>query len=361
MKVLLTLPRLDSGGVETHIEYLSRGLLRAGVEVVLLSSGGYRVENLIKEGVKFYRLDVKSKNILTLPLRIRKLQRIMEKEGVDLVHAHSRVPAWIGYYAARRMDIPFLTTAHSQYSPGAGSRVMGYGQPVIAVSKTVARHMEKNFGVPPEKLVTVPEGIDVEGYRPQKGDRERVRKKLGLSEEEMIIGNVARFSTLKGHRFLIEAFARINAPGYLLLVGSGRKRKFLEGLARNLSIDRRVIFAGEQKDVVPYLAAMDIYVQSSLEEGLGLAAIEAMAAGVPVVLTRCGGLSEEVEEGREALLVPPGETAPLADRMRTLLEDSALREKIARNGRDLALRRFDIKPMLEETLKVYQRILQGKN
>jgi len=360
MKILLTLPRMDSGGVETHIDYLARGFLKEGLQVVLVCKEGRKVKDLKKAGVIFRALDVASQSILTLPHRIKKMEKIIEEEKVDLVHAHSRVPAWIGYYAARRKGVPFITTAHGQYSLHLGSKVMALGTRVIAVSDTVAGYLQKGWNIPGEKFQIIPEGIDPAQFILPSAEGEKVRQELGIGKDDMVIGTVGRMTSVKGHRYLIEAFSLLEEDCKLLLVGDGRKRAELGKLAIKLDIRDRVIFAGDREDVPRFLGAMDIYVQSSLAEGLGLAALEAMAAGLPVILTRCGGLADQVRAEQEALLVPPGESCAMAKAIKNLIMNEELRRKLSSGGRELVRARFSPEVMINETIKVYREVLQGK-
>lgn len=360
MKILLTLPRMNSGGVETHIDYLVRGFLKEGLQVVLVCKEGRKLKDLKEEGVIFRALDVASQSILTLPSRIRKMKRIIEEEKVDIVHAHSRVPAWIGFYAARRAGVPFITTAHGQYSLHPGSKVMAWGTRVIAVSETVASYLQKGWNIPGEKFDIIPEGIDLDRFTLPPAEGEKARQETGIEKEELVIGTVGRLTSVKGHRYLLEAFALLEEDCKLLLVGEGRKRVELEKLAHKLGIQDRVVFAGDRADVPRFLGAMDIYVQSSLAEGLGLAALEAMAAGLPVILTRCGGLADQVRAEQEALLVPPGESGAMAKAIKNLIMNEELRGKLSRGGRELVRARFSPEVMINETIKVYREVLQGK-
>ncbi len=360
MKILLTLPRMNSGGVETHIDYLARGFLKEGLQVVLVCKEGRKVKDLKKEGVIFRSLDVASQSILTLPSRIRAMEKIIGEERVDIVHAHSRVPAWIGYYAARRAGVPFITTAHSQYSLHLGSKVMVWGTRVIAVSDTVASYLQKGWNIPGEKFEIIPEGIDIDRFILPTAEGEKARQELGIEKEELVIGTVGRMTSVKGHRYLLEAISLLEEDCKLLLVGGGRKRDELEKFAHKLGVQDRVVFAGDRADVPRFLEAMDIYVQSSLAEGLGLAALEAMAAGLPVILTRCGGLADQVREKQEALLVPPGEASSIAKAIKQLILSEELREKLGSRGRELVRVGFSPEVMINETINVYREVLQEK-
>lgn len=366
MRILLTLPELNSGGVESHVFDLACALRTKGHHVAVVSAGGRKVADLENKGVVHHQIDVKSKSLYKIIKAIRTMKRIIQNENIQVVHAHSRVPAWIGYNATRKTGVPFVTTAHSKYSIHLGSKSMVKGDLIIVVSQAVADHLHQGFNTSYERMVHIPPAIDIKTFEQGNRFRTETRKELGFREEEIVIGNVARLTEVKGHQYFLQAAAiikdKLESEGQrniykFLIVGDGPEREVLEELARELDIMDKVIFTGDRRDIPELLAAMDIFVLSSLSEGLGLAAVEAMAARRPVVLTESGGLAEQITDGQEALLVPVAEPHVLASKIYQLSREYELMRALAENGYNFIKNNFSISKMVEETITVYQKLV----
>lgn len=363
MKVLLALPYFSTGGVESHTEYLCRGFLNRGLKVVLVAKGGDRIPTLLKAGASFAAIDVKSNSPFTLPFRITALQRVINDTKVDLVHAHSRVPAFIGYYASRIAGIPFVTTAHSQYSPHLGSKVMGWGQQVIAVSPMVGHHLQAKLGVSPTKIKVIEEGIDLDYFAERRNFGQKIRADWQIPADYFVFGQVSRLTFLKGQDLLLKALALLQATNWregkwtAILVGDGSRAKHLQKLTHRLNLTDKVKFCGEQTDIASYLSAMDMFILTSTREGWGLAAMEAMAAGLPVIMTKCGGISAAVNPDQEAVILEARSVEDLAATMIGLGEDEILRQKIAKAGQEFVRDRYNLDVMIDKTLAVYESLL----
>ena len=163
MKILQILPRLDYGGVEIGTVDLAQELIERGHKAYVISAGGELVGKLVKSGVIHYELPVNKKSIKTLFL-IRKIRAIIEKEGIDIVHARSRIPAWVAYFATRKSNAKFVTTCHGYYSKHVISRVMGWGERVIVISRVVDRRMIEDFGVSQERIRLIHRGLKLKKY-----------------------------------------------------------------------------------------------------------------------------------------------------------------------------------------------------
>ena len=160
MKILQILPELNVGGVETGTLDLAKYLLRRGHKAVVVSAGGSLVKDLEVMGVKHYRLPVHNKSLFSMIKSIGPLADIIRKEGIDIVHARSRAPAWIAYFACRRTKTVFITTCHGYYTKHLFSYVMGWAKRVIVLSNVIARHMLEDFAVPLERIRLVPRSVD---------------------------------------------------------------------------------------------------------------------------------------------------------------------------------------------------------
>ena len=291
MNVLQILPMLDVGGVETGTVDLSKELIKQGHNVIVVSSGGRMVKELGDINVRHIKLPVHKKSLFTVFRMIRRLEYILKEEHIDIVHARSRVPAIIAFFASRRADTSFITTAHGYYSTHLLSRIMGWGKFVIVASSIIGRHMIEDFGVPHERVRFVPRGVDLDKFRFKPVD-------LSQHKTECKIGVVGRITPIKGHSFFLQAIARvvrIFPKAKILIVGDapeGRPeyRDSLKRLTQQLGIEEVVEFLGSRHDIPRIMSELDLLVLPSVgQEAFGRVIIEAGASGVPVIATRIGG------------------------------------------------------------------------
>jgi len=211
--------------------------------------------------------------------------------------------------------------------------------------------------VPVESVVVVPSGVAVEHFA--RSDRAAARSELGIDPERPVVAIVGSLHARKGHAILFEALVRLRADGrevLCLAAGEGPEREILEARARQLGIAAQVRLLGHLPDVLPILAAADVVAQPSLAEGLGVAAVEGMASGRPVVASRVGGLAETIRHEVEGLLVPPGDPHAFGEALERLLADRELRERLGTAGRQRAAR-FSTQAMARGTESVYERAL----
>jgi lipopolysaccharide heptosyltransferase II len=353
MHILQLLPSLEVGGVERGVIDLAGGLVARGHEVSVISSGGALVETLLRLGAAHYELPVHRKSLVSIRSCIPAVARIILDGKIDVVHARSRVPGWIGYAAARRTQRPFVTTAHGFYRPHLASRVMVWGRPVIVPSEALARYVMEHFNVPRDRLQVIPRGVNLEEFTfqpPRPGPRESWR-----------IGLFSRVSSLKGHAVALRACERLiqrGLPVTLCLAGDiqgSPARQSLESLIATLRLDERVEWLGVRRDIPALIASVDIVVvPSTYPESFGRGVIEAQAVGRPVVASRIGALPELIDEGRTGLLVPPGDPAALAAAVHRLITDDKLRERCVAEGRTHVEAEGSAEQMVERTLAVYE-------
>ncbi len=356
MHVLQLLPRLEIGGVERGVVDLAKGLLARGHRVSVVSSGGPLVERLERLGATHLQLPVHEKSPWTMRSCIPAVARYIESSRVDLVHARSRVPAWIGFVASRRAQRPFVTTAHGFYAPHPASRVMAWGRLVIAPSPALGRYLVERFGLPKERLRIIPRGVDLEEFAfepPPSGH-----------EGPWRIGLFGRLSAIKGQEVALRACQRLirqGLPVQLCLAGdqSGSPaRRRLEALVASLSLQHAVEWFGVRQDVATLIASVDlVIVPSRHPESFGRSAIEAQAVGRPVVASRIGALADLIEDGRTGLLVPPGDPDTLAQAIARLIREPGLRARCIEQARARVEAEWDVERMVERTVAVYEECL----
>ncbi len=296
-----------------------------------------------------------------------RLYRLLRRERPVILHTwmfHANIP---GRVLGRLAGVPIIISSE---------RTMGQEGPirrwlnrttapltdrVVCVSKSVADFAARVIGIPPAKLVVIPNGIPLGDFRP--GDQAKARATLEMPPSALVVGAVGRLQPVKGIHYLLEAFARLasdHPEAILLLVGDGPQRAQLERLARHVGGSERVCFLGSRSDVPRLLQAMDIFVLPSIWEGMPNAALEAMAAGLPTVATAVGGTPEVVVDGVTGLLAPPCNPDALAQAIARLLRNPDLRRKMGQAGQERVEQHFSIKETVRRTETLYEALLREK-
>ncbi len=365
MKVLQILPSLEVGGVERGVLDLVRAMKKRGDESVVISSGGELVAELQKLGIPHYSLPVHKKSIFSLSL-IPKIAEVIERERIDLVHARSRVPAWLAWLAARKTARPFVTTCHGYYSHHLLSHVMGWGKRVIVISRVIGRHMIDDFGVAPDRISLIHRGVDLSQFpfRSTQYDPHREAKPRPFR-----VINIGRFSPIKGQVEFLKAVHQAwrEVPNLeVWLVGSEAKGKrkytdLIERTIRQLGLGHMVKLLGTRRDIPELLWQSDLLVLSTLvPEAFGRVVIEAGAVGTPVVATKVGGVLDIIDSEDNGMLVPPGDIHAMAEAMVHLLKDREKAQAFAVKLRAKVEQQFTLDEMVEKTLAVYREAKDEK-
>jgi len=232
---------------------------------------------------------------------------------------------------------------------------------VTANSRAVADAARGERGLGGERLVTIPNGIDVAAWAPPGGAREQVRREWGIPASAPLIGTIGHLSPVKCHSDLLEAMVAVVArfpDARCAIVGEGPLRASLEERARGLGVSDRVILAGLRADVPRVLAALDVLAQPSRTEGLSNALLEAMAAAVPIVATRAGGNSDLIDDGSTGRLVAAGAPAQLADALVDLLGNPAAARRMAAAARERVAEGFTLERMVRRHEELYDELLR---
>jgi ADP-heptose:LPS heptosyltransferase/glycosyltransferase involved in cell wall biosynthesis len=356
MKIIQIVPRLQLGGVERGILDLCNYFSRRNVRNIVVSGGGRLVKNLEKLGVTHYTLPVYKKSLATI-LLIPQLRKIIDKENADIIHARSRVPGWLAFFASRGRPVNYITTIHGIYKSKRSSAVMAWAKFVICPSRAVARHMKEKFDVPEEKIVVINRWVNLETFRlsdPQ------LRKKSNT------IVAIGRISPSKGYEYLIEGFkkiVRMNPYMKLKIVGAADKSKteyfdHLRTLVNRFSLSHNVEFPGVCQDVENVLVQARIAVTPSvIDEAFPRAVLEACACGIPVIATQVGGVTEIIENEKEGLLVEPRNSEAIANALLKLLNDNNLADNLAQRARNKIEKLYSLEKCLDETEAVYRKAI----
>lgn len=361
MNILQILPELNVGGVETGTADFAKRLVKAGHKAVVVSAGGGMVEDMVAAGVIHYQLPVHKKDVFHILKMIPRLAEIIKKENIDIVHARSRVPAWIAYYSCRKVNKPLITTCHGYYSKHLFSKPMGWGKLVICPSKVIARHMVEDFDVPLERIRLVPRSVDIEKFRYHDSAAKRKAK-------EFNVGIIGRITPLKGHMHFIKAMARVARKiPYLKIwiVGDAPQSKAaykeqLQVLVRRLGLWDSTQFLGTQKDIPEVLRQMDLVVlASTTHDAFPRSILEAQACGVPVVATSVGGVIDIIEDNKNGLLVPPADPDSIAEAVMRIYKDPGLGKQMAEKAYKKVKEQYTAEHLVQNTLNVYTEAIEN--
>ena len=312
-KVMLVLPELAEGGVERHVLTLARGLCELGFGLLVVSAGGPLVSEL-PQGVRHVEMPVDRKTPLTGVPCARKLAALAVSEDIELIHAHSRVPAWIALLARNMAGLKFVFTAHARYSLNYGLLPLRYADGAICVSQTVRDHLAQ----------WLPKNVPVEVIC--NALPESVVPWTGSGDERRHLLYLGRLTPKKGPMTLVDAVSRTGADNWVLdIVGDGPMRGELEERVSELDLEDRVIFHGHSDVAARWISKCDLFLFPSQDEGMGLSLAEALAAGAPALASDIPAVRELVaSEGGapSAGLLPPGDADAWASAIRGFLDDT---------------------------------------
>jgi L-malate glycosyltransferase len=361
VRVLQVVLGLNPGGTERLVIELARRLhSKIPMAVCCLDDAGAWAPEVERSGIRVTALGRRPGFHPSLAIGVARAARA---HGATVIHAHHYSP--FVYSALARLAPPsprVIFTEHGRLSDVGPSprrrranqvlRHLATG--VFAVSENVKRHLVDE-GFRADRVGVIYNGIDI-GPLPDAAARVGVRRELGVSDETLAVGTIARLDPVKDLGTLIAATARLSAsgrPALLAIVGDGDERQNLEAQASALGIIDRVRFLGHRDDARRWLAGLDVYVNASISEGVSLTILEAMAAGLPVVATRVGGTPEVVTE-ECGLLVPSRNAEALADAIHQLGERADRRRHRGAAGRARAEAHFMLDRMVASYRRVYE-------
>lgn len=366
LTVLQVLPALESGGVERGTLEVAAELVRRGHGSIVISAGGRLVPELTAAGSEHVAWPIGHKSLLTLRY-VGRLRRFLRARQVDILHARSRLPAWIAYLAWRGMPAAarphFVTTVHGFYSVGRYSAVMVKGERVIAVSEAIAGYVREHYRVDPQRLSVIPRGVDRTqfpyGYRPADDWLRQWYRDFPQTRERLMLTLPGRITRLKGHRDFLELIAALRQRGHAvhgLIVGGEhpRRRAYAQELRRmveQLGLASEITFTGTRADMREIYAISNLVLSlSSQPESFGRTVLEALSLGIPVVGYDHGGVGEILRtiypQGRIAL----GGFQQLLDKVEQLLQTPPVVPE---------RHPFELATMLARTVATYESLCAG--
>jgi glycosyltransferase involved in cell wall biosynthesis len=350
--------RLNGGARQAA--YLIDALAACGVDNTLLCPPGSAIARAVTRA-----------DVIELPMggdldpgMGRRISVTLERLAPSLLHVHSRRGADIcGGPAAGRAGLPAVLTRRVESAEPVwwGRRKFRAYARIVAISRAIVGELTGRFGVDPAAIALVPSAVDPAIYRPRER-RGRLAALAGVPPDACVLGCVAQLIPRKGHDTLLRAIALL-APAWpslhLVCFGRGPLAASLERRAGELGLGTRIHFAGFRDDLPELLPELDLLVHPAEREGLGVAVLEAMAAGVPVVAARSGGLPDLIDDDVSGVLVALRDPGAMADAVARLLADPALRGRLAERARQRVDEEFSITRMARGNLAVYEEVMRS--
>ncbi|MDQ5821324.1 MAG: glycosyltransferase family 4 protein [Actinomycetota bacterium] len=387
VRVLRVIARLNMGGPALHVSYLTAGLAKRGYETTLvagsLAPGEDSMAFVADElGVDVVRIDELHREISPARdvIAAVRLARLIRKVRPHILHTHTAKAGAVGRFAAVLAgDARPPVVVHTFH----GHVLRGYFGPLqtgvfrqleralarsttalVAVSPQVRDDLVQLDVAPATRFAVVRLGIELD-QRVAQGANGRVhtRRVLGIGEGPFTVGWIGRMTGIKRTDDVLLAFKSLRERGIdarLCLVGDGPDRDQVERRAHELGVMRETLFLGYQEEVASFFAAFDVFVLPSANEGTPVTAIEALAAGKPVVATRVGGTPDVVRDGQDGFLVAPGDVDALADRLAELATDPKLRERMGEAARARVRERYSVERLVDDVDRLYRSLLEAE-
>jgi len=392
LRVMRVITQLSRGGVEAKLAELLPLLSERGFEVSVccVKEAGSLAHRFAEAGIPVDVCRVRSR---LHPIGILRLARFMRRQQIDIVHTHMYAANVTGTLAARLAKVPVIVAnVHNvgKFSSGRQIRtdrlLSRFRGATVCVSERVKADYILATGLSDEKIMVIYNGVDTKRFAPiwpagkpsphcqlptanrqpdgQAGKptlHSGLRKELGIGEDEHVLIAAGRLIPQKSPELLLAAFKIVHEsqPGTrLLILGTGELRDDLEAMTDRLGLSASVIFAGYREDIAECLAASDVLVSSSFKEGFSNVLLEALACGLPAVVTDVGGNREALRDGLEGYLCKPS-AMELAERVMRILGDSELRERMSKNASERAME-FSLERMAEQTAALYHRLFSHK-
>jgi glycosyltransferase involved in cell wall biosynthesis len=378
--LLQVVPELETGGAEQSAIDVAEAVVRAGGQCLVATRGGRMAARLIADGGRLAQMPVQSKNPITMLGNAARLVELIRRENVSIVHARSRAPAFSALWAAQVTKTPFIATYHGAYKAQSPLKrwynaIMTRGDLVIANSNYTRDHVLAEHQVDPDKIVTIPRGVDLTRFSPAAVPADRIAalaQAWGVlpsdTRTKVVLGG--RLTRIKGHLTIIEAAARLKAEGredFLILFAGDDQgrigyRDELDAAIAVAGLTDEVKIVGHCDDMpAAYLLADFAILPTTIPEAFGRTAVEPQAMGRPVIASSHGGTTETVVEGQTGWLAPPGDAAAWATALARAIDAGPVaRRQMGETGMNRARQLYSVDAMCAQTLAAYDRVLKAR-
>ena len=348
------------GGQEIRILNEMLAVRERGIDVSLACREHATIrKKALQEGIPVHTFPFRGNTDLRT---LSGLVRLIRRKRIDIVNTHSGKDTWVGGLAAKLAGAKFIRTRHlsNPINPSRLNFINSLADFIITTGESVREDMIKNNRIDPEKILSVPTGVDEKRFDPRCCDREEMRRRFDIPKDAFTIGNLAVLRSFKRHDLLIEAFESIHAlhPETLLLIaGEGPQRPHLENLIQEKKLQKSVRLIGHQEAPETFLRALDLFVLSSdSKEGVPQSLIQALMMDLPCIATDVGSV-RDLYTGKNFLLVEPGSAEAIRQGILRFLSDPSERAEYIRNDSENMLR-FTQSHMADQIVKIYRSLLK---
>ena len=371
--ILQVLPELEMGGVEIGTVEIAEALTHHGIKNFVASKGGRLTHDLEKLSVPHFTLNLKTKNPFKVWRNAKKLEDIIKENGINIVHARSRAPAWSAYWATKKAGAHFVTTYHGTYGLGPWgikklyNRVMTYGERVIAISTHIKKHLIANYIIDQDKIRLVHRCVNIMRFNPDVITQARkinMIEEYNIPEDKTVILLGGRITHWKGQHVLLKALAKMkNQNFYCIIAGDDQGRKdyldYLKHLADKLGLSSRVCFHGKVLDMPALMSVASVIVSAAIEpEAFGRISVEGQAMGKVVIASDIGGSLDTIQDGVNGKLFKSNNPIALAQALDWALNLSDKdRQKIVDAGFKNIKENFTKEIMCDKTIAVYKELV----
>ena len=369
INILHVTPGLALGGAERMMLAMLKGLDKQKYNIKLCCwCGSCKLQKDIEEaGIEVIDLKQEDGNILKV---VSKMRKVIKEHHIEFLHTHLFDADLCGFLAGKTTGVPIIVSSVPSFTFLCKKKhqirykiLSLFFDRFITISEAIGKFMVKNCKINPKKVTAVHSGfLDEFNCQIDKASVADMRKKYALTENDLVIGIVARLDSRKGYFYLLDAVAKIikDYPEVkLICAGGGDLQPELGAYSRKLGIDKRVIFTGTVEDIPSFLGLLDIFTLPSLDEGLGIVILEAMNSGLAVVASNVGGIPEMVDNDETGLLVEPANSDDLARGLITLIKDKDLRVKMGELAKE-RVKRFSSDIMIQKLEKIYDFCIEEK-
>ena len=367
LRILHTEAATGWGGQQIRVLSESRGMIARGHTVTVACQPGTQIEERAAEwGVPIFTTAMKGAFDI---VGIRALRSFMQEFRPHIINTHSSRDSWTGLIAARLAGGVTAVRTRHDHSPiktSFDSRLLycRLCDTVITTGEAIREYVIQQTGSAPERVVSIPTGIDTQQFSPSNADGAAFRRELGIPPDVPLVGAAAMFLARKGLSYFVDACAKVHAripEARFVIVGDSHNesdaKERRQRQAEQLGISDKLILTGFRSDMPNVMAGLDVFVLASISEGLPQVVNQAMALKKPVVGTNVGGVPEQVIDGETGFLVEKANSDQIAGAVIKILGDTDLARRMGENGRRLVLERFSIEAMLDRTEALYDRLL----
>jgi len=374
-KILFVIDALEFGGGERCFAQIINGLPTEQYEIYLASTGNDQLYDAINNAqVHKIPMDFSSKYN---PFLLTKVTNVIKEENIDIVHGQGAraefyarlasgrtgIPKYISTIATpvEGYDVDFLKKRFYRFFDRFSEK---YVDQFIVVSDALKDFVIHQRRISAEKVVRIYNGIEINHYDPDKlkSQRLQIRSEFILNDDVILIGSIGRLVWQKGFTYFLRCIPDIIkhiAQTKFVVVGDGEMRKYLQNLSKKLGTENHLFFAGQRSDIRDILAATDIIVIPSLQEGFPMVTLEAMAMKKPIIATRINGITEQMSDSVEGILVEPTSVSALTIAIKRLLENPELATSLGEAARKRVIKDFSVEKMISETISVYESLCQN--